>query len=40
MTPLDVQFGDLEFESTENSAFTFGGNESVSSAYSSSVASR
>ena len=40
MTTLDVQFGgSLEF-GTENSPFTFGGNESASSAFSSSASSR
>ncbi|KAL4227227.1 copulation [Mactra antiquata] len=33
MTTLDVQFGNLEFGS-DNSAFSFGGNESVTSAFS------
>lgn len=33
MTTLDVQFGNLEFGS-DNAAFSFGGNESVTNAFS------
>ena len=27
MSTLDIQFGDLEFIATENSTFSFGGND-------------
>ena len=39
MTTLDVQFGNLEFGS-DSAAFSFGGNESVNSAFTSADSSR
>lgn len=39
MTTLDVQFGNLEFGS-DSAAFSFGGNESVTSAFTSADSNR